>query len=112
MSKSASGRSANATWESRMWGVHSADCACHADSGSPCTPEGNHLDRYVRAAQQGKIARETLKQAVGRLAVIAPQAIVPSSTTNADREGMGSTDRIVRNIFKTAVKDRELEAGA
>lgn len=116
MPKSASTRSATAEPETDRWGVRSADCLCEAAIGASCTPEGDHLDRYVRAAQQGRIARETLKQAVGRLAVIAPQAVVPSSTTTADREGMGSADRIGRHAGKTAVadarRDRELEAGA
>lgn len=101
---------------SAMWGVRSAACVCEAASGSPCTPEGDHLDRYVRAAQQGRIARQTLKAAVSRLEVIAPQTIVPSAARNADREGMRPTDRVVHGIDRTAVtdarKDRELEAGA
>src|ERR1039457_2804422 len=33
----------------------------------PCTPDGDHLDYYVRAAQQGRIARQTLKGAVLRV---------------------------------------------
>jgi hypothetical protein len=95
-----------------MWGVRSADCVCEAASGEPCTPDGDHLDRYVRAAQQGSIARQTLKAAVSRLEVIAPQAVVPSSTTTAGREGVQPGGRVVLGIGKMAVRDRELEAGA
>ena len=94
--------------------VRSAGCFCAAASGSPCTPDGDHLDRYVRAAKHGTIDREALKQAVGRLAVIAPQAVVPTATQG--REGVKPADGAVRSIGQKAAandrKERELEAGA
>jgi hypothetical protein len=111
MSESARARSATAAPESSRWGVRSSGCLCEAAIGSYCTPEGDHLDRYVRAAQQGRIARETLKQAVGRLAVIAPQTIVPS-TRSADREVKQPVNQVVRGLLQLVpTADRDVEAG-
>jgi hypothetical protein len=91
--------------------VRSTECVCDAASGSPCTPYGDHLDGYVRAAKQGTIDRETLKQAVAGLTVIAPQAIVPSPSS-ADREGKQPADKVVRGHLQLVPSaERDIEAG-
>jgi hypothetical protein len=69
--------SARRTWE-RVNTARSADCPCHAPAGTPCAPTGDHLARYLRAWQAGTLTRESLKDAIDGLDVIAPQAIVPA----------------------------------
>jgi hypothetical protein len=97
-------------------GVRSVDRVCEAAIGSPCKPNGDHLDRYIRAAQQGRIARETLKQAVARLTVISPQAIVLSDARTASGESAKPSQQIIRGRDNPAIpaahKIHELEAGA
>src|SRR5438128_928645 len=109
MSERDKASSATTVPQSSPPGVRSVGCVCEAASGSACRPDGDHLDRYVRAAKQGTIDRETLKQAVAGLTVVAPQTIVPSSTRTADKDGLKSAERVVRGHLQLVGADRDIE---
>jgi hypothetical protein len=42
----------------------------------PCGPSGDHLARYLHAEQRGAITRESLKEVIACLDVIAPQVLI------------------------------------
>ena len=75
---------ARSAWEP-VTAARSAECPCHAPAGAPCRPDGDHLARYLRAWQAGTLTRESLKDAIDGLDVIAPQAIVPAPAGPAPR---------------------------
>lgn len=64
----------------------SIPCKCGAVSGERCTPQGDHLGRYMDAEKAGKIGRPELARAVEGLDIIAPAAIVPSRQAELERE--------------------------
>lgn len=63
----------------------SVRCPCHACPGEPCTPEGDHLARYLRAESAGAISRDYLKAVIAGLDVLAPQVVVRLATVTAPR---------------------------
>jgi hypothetical protein len=60
-------------------GVRSISCECDASPGESCTPQGDHLARYLRAETAGAIGRDYLKATIAGLDVLAPQAVVESA---------------------------------
>jgi len=56
--------------------ARSVGCPCHAGPGMPCGPSGDHLARYLHAEQRGAITRESLKEVIACLDVIAPQVLI------------------------------------
>jgi hypothetical protein len=57
-------------------GARTGGCDCGARPGQACTPEGDHLGRYMAAEKAGQIGRAELGRAIEGLDVIAPQVIV------------------------------------
>lgn len=56
--------------------VRSISCECDAGPDEPCTPQGDHLARYLRAETAGVIDRDYLTATIARLDVLARQAVV------------------------------------
>ncbi len=51
--------------------VRSTRCAlCGARPGTPCTPQGDHLARWLAACRRGGITRDDLKHVIVRLVVV------------------------------------------
>ena len=65
--------------------VRSVRCPCHACPGEPCTPEGDHLARYLRAESAGAISRDYLKAVIAGLDVLAPHVVVRLARATARR---------------------------
>ena len=59
--------------DERAQAARSVQCPCRAWPGVPCGPSGDHLARYLRAEQDDAITRESLKEVIAGLDVIAPQ---------------------------------------
>jgi len=53
---------------------------CWAPPGTPCTPEGLHLERYVRAYRRGLISREVMSSACLHLPVASAGQLVTQVT--------------------------------
>jgi len=49
---------------------------CWRVPAEPCTPDGDHLARWLRAERRGVVTRAELAAAVGGLEVIAAHAII------------------------------------
>jgi hypothetical protein len=56
--------------------ARSVDCECQAPAGAPCGPAGDHLARYVRAHHAGALTKDSLKDIIAELDVIAPRALI------------------------------------
>lgn len=56
--------------------ARSVDCQCHARAGTPCGPSGDHLARYLRATHSGALTRDSLKEVIAELEVIAPRVLI------------------------------------
>jgi hypothetical protein len=80
MSQSAEGYRREAEPRSTLSSIRSAECSCEAQPGDPCTENGDHLERYLRAAKRGAIDRQQLKDTVSTLEVIAPHVVVQPKT--------------------------------
>ncbi len=93
-------------------GVRSVDCECQAQPGAPCTPTGDHLGRYMRAEQCGAIDRQTLKEAVTGVTVIAPHVVVPSPARAAEIEGVKAADQVVRAQLNAGFSAGRIDANA
>ena len=61
--------------------VRSVRCSCRALTGEPCTPEGDHLARYLRAEITGVISRDDVKTVIAKLDILAPHVVVPLAET-------------------------------
>jgi hypothetical protein len=112
--------------------ARSVDCECQARAGAPCGPAGDHLARYLRAHHSGALTKDSLKDVIAELDVIAPRALIqppseraaPSgATTTADPGGGAVQDALApggealgrshgRAFAVHARKERELEAGS
>ena len=53
---------------------------CWREPGQPCTPEGLHLGRYLRAERRGLISRTELASVVTGLEVVSASVIVRPAT--------------------------------
>ena len=49
---------------------------CWRVPAEPCTPDGDHLARWLRAERRGMATQAGLAAAVATIEVIAPQAII------------------------------------
>jgi hypothetical protein len=56
--------------------ARSVGCECQAPAGAPCGPAGDHLARYVRAHHAGALTKDSLKDVIVELDVIAPRALI------------------------------------
>jgi hypothetical protein len=99
------GERAQAAW--------SVGCPCQAGPGVPCRPSGDHLARYLRAEQSGAIARESLKEVIAGLDVIAPQVLIqPPGERAAHAAGAATADQVVRAQLDAGTSPDRLEASA
>ncbi|HEV8275682.1 MAG TPA: hypothetical protein VGQ26_08295 [Streptosporangiaceae bacterium] len=72
--------------------ARSVDCECPARAGTRCGPSGDHLARYLRATQSGALTKDSLKDVIAGLDVIAPRALIqPSGERAAAATGAGNT---------------------
>ena len=71
--------------------VRSVDCECQARAGTPCGPAGDHLARYLRATQSGALTRDSLKEVIAGLDVIAPRALIQPPSQPAAGTGAATT---------------------
>ncbi len=53
---------------------------CWAPPGTPCSPEGLHLARYLRAYRRGLVSREMMTSACLALPVVSPGQLVAEIT--------------------------------
>lgn len=53
---------------------------CGAGPDTPCTPEGQHLHRYLRAWQEGLVSRRAVSDVCAMLGSISAGALVPDPT--------------------------------
>jgi len=75
--------------------ARSVECPCRAERGVPCGPTGDHLARYLRAEQRGAITRDSLKEVIAGLDVIAPHVVIqPPGERAAGATGAQATDQI------------------
>ena len=58
-----------------VWAV---GCDCAAPAGTPCSPAGDHLARYLRAERAGALTRQTLHHVIESLDVIAAHVLIPA----------------------------------
>jgi hypothetical protein len=71
--------------------ARSVDCECQAPGGAPCGPAGDHLARYVRAHQTGALTKDSLKDVIAELDVIAPRALIKPPGERAAPAGTATT---------------------
>jgi hypothetical protein len=71
--------------------ARSVDCECQARAGAPCGPAGDHLARYVRAHHAGALTKDSLKDVITELAVIAPRALIQPPGERAASAGTATT---------------------
>lgn len=56
---------------------------CHAGQGTACTPQGQHLDRYLRAYHEGLIGREKVRKLCAALGPLSAGTLVPDASMPA-----------------------------
>jgi hypothetical protein len=85
--------------------ARSVDCECQARAGTPCGPSGDHLARYLRATQSGALTKDSLKDVIAGLDVIAPRTLIqpPSERAAAAIEAGNTTGQIVARQMDTAM---------
>jgi hypothetical protein len=71
--------------------ARSVDCECQAPSGAPCGPAGDHLARYLRAHHVGALTKDSLKDVITELDVIAPRALIKPPDERAVAAGTATT---------------------
>jgi hypothetical protein len=97
----------------RAQAARSADCPCQAGPGVPCGPAGDHLARYLRAEQQGVITRQSLKEVIAGLDVIAPHVLIqPVGERAAHATGAQTADQVVRAQLDAGMSPGRIEASA
>jgi hypothetical protein len=97
----------------RAQAARSVDCSCQAGPGVPCGPSGDHLARYLRAEQSGAITRESLKEAIAGLDVIAPQVLIqPPGERAAYATGAETADQVIRAQMDAGMSINRIEASA
>ena len=100
------GRAAAGRPEGGTVTARSAECPCGAVPAVPCGPAGDHLARYLRAEQDGLITRESLKETIVGLDIIASHVLIQPPDGRAARAAGAETAGLC------AREARELEAGA
>jgi Zincin-like metallopeptidase len=89
--------------DERAQAARSVGCPCQAGPGAPCSPSGDHLARYLRAELSGAIARESLKEVIAGLDVIAPRVLIQPPGERADYHPATDTIRLpLRAQFRSA----------
>ncbi len=79
----------------------------------PCGPSGDHLARYLRAEQSGAITRESLKEVIAGLDVIAPQVLIqPPGERAAHAAGAETADQVIRAQMDAGMSPDRVEASA
>jgi hypothetical protein len=97
----------------RAQAARSVECPCQAGRGVPCGPAGDHLARYLRAEQRGAISRESLKEVIAGLDVIAPQMMIQPPGEQATRAtGAVTTDQILPAQMAAGISGDRIEASA
>jgi hypothetical protein len=71
--------------------ARSVDCECQAPAGAPCGPAGDHLARYLHAHHAGALTRDSLKNVIAELDVIAPRALIQPPAERAASAGIATT---------------------
>ena len=56
---------------------------CEAGPDTPCTPEGQHFDRYLRAWREGLISRKMVTDVCAVLGPVSAGKLVPDAPTLA-----------------------------
>jgi hypothetical protein len=56
---------------------------CEAGPDTPCTPEGQHFDRYLRAWREGLISRKMVADVCAVLGLVSAGKLVPDAPTLA-----------------------------
>ncbi len=54
---------------------------CGAGPDTPCTPEGQHYDRYLRAWREGLISRKAVAAVCAELGPVSAGTLVPGAPT-------------------------------
>jgi hypothetical protein len=54
---------------------------CGAGPDTPCTPDGQHFDRYLRAWREGLISRKAVKDVCGVLGPVSAGTLVADAPT-------------------------------
>jgi hypothetical protein len=99
--------------DERAQAARSVDCPCQARPGVPCGPSGDHLARYLRAEQSGAITRESLKEAIAGLDVIAPQVLIqPPGERAAHTAGAETADQVICAQLDAGMSTDRIEASA
>ncbi len=99
--------------DERAQAARSVDCPCHARPGVPCGPSGDHLARYLRAGQSGAITRESLKEVIAGLDVIAGRVVIqPPGERAAHATGAQTAGQIIRAQMDAGMSPGRIEASA
>jgi hypothetical protein len=99
--------------DERAQAARSVECPCHAGRGYPCGPSGDHLARYLRAEQRGAITRDSLKEVIASLDVIAPQVTIRPLGGQARRATRAETaDQIIRARIDAGMRGTRIEVSA
>jgi hypothetical protein len=54
---------------------------CQAGPHTPCTADGQHFDRYLRAWREGLISRKTITDVCAMLGAVSAGTLVPDAPT-------------------------------
>jgi hypothetical protein len=99
--------------DERAPAVRSVDCPCQARPGTPCGPSGDHLARYLRAEQSGAITRESLKEVIADLDVIAAHVMIqPPGERTAHATGAQTADQVIRAQMDAGMTPDRIETSA
>ena len=79
----------------------------------PCGPAGDHLARYVHAAQSGAITRQSLNGVIAGLDVIAPHVLIqPPTERAACTAGAQIADQVIRAQMDAGMSADRIGASA
>jgi hypothetical protein len=99
--------------DERAQAVRSVQCPCHAESGVPCGPSGDHLARYLRAEQHDVITRTSLHEVIARLDVIAGHVVIqPPGERAAHAAGAMTADQVVRTQLDAGMSVGRIDSSA
>jgi len=99
--------------DERALAARAVACPCRARSGVPCGPSGDHLARYLHAEQDGAITRESLKEVIAGLDVIAAHVMIqPPGERAAHAAGVQTADQVIRAQMEAGMNPGRIEASA
>ena len=99
--------------DGRAQAARSVGCPCRVRPGVPCGPSGDHLARYVRAAQSGVITRQSLTDVVAGLDVIAAHVLIqPPAERAAHTAGAETAGQVIRAQLGAGMTPGRIEASA